>query len=40
MKVRIEAGYGMNLTYGNIDFRGKRRKAVGGQITEISLDGP
>jgi hypothetical protein len=40
MKVRIEAGYGVDLTDGDIDFRRKRCEAVGGQVTEISLDGP
>ena len=40
MKVRIKAGYGVNLTDGDIDFRRKRCEAVGGQVTEISLDVP
>lgn len=40
MKVGIEAGYRVNLTDGDIDFRGKRRKPVGGQVTEIALYGP
>ena len=40
MKVWIKAGYRVNLTDGDIDFRGKRRKAVGGEVTEITLYGP
>ena len=40
MKVRVEARYRMNLTNRDIDFRGKSREPVGGQITEIALYGP
>jgi hypothetical protein len=40
MEVRIEAGYGMNLTYRYIDAGGECLEPVGRQITEISLYGP
>ena len=40
VKVRIKARYRMNLTHGNIDFRSKCRKPVGGQVAEIALYGP
>jgi hypothetical protein len=39
MEVRIEAGYGMYLTYRYIDAGGEGLEPVGWQITEISLDG-
>lgn len=40
MKVRIKAGYGMDLTYGDIDFCGKRFEPVGWQVSEIALYRP
>jgi hypothetical protein len=40
MKVRIEAGYGVNLTDRYIDAGGECLEPVGWEITEISLYGP
>jgi hypothetical protein len=40
MKVGIKAGYGMNLTYRDMDPSRKLLELVGGQVTEISLYGP
>jgi hypothetical protein len=39
VKMRIEAGHGVNLTHGDIDFRGERCESVGGQVTEVALYG-
>jgi hypothetical protein len=40
MKMRIKAGYRVDLTYGDMNIRGKRLEPVGWQVAEIALYGP
>lgn len=40
MKVRIKAGYRVDLTNRNMNVRGERLELVGGQVAEIALYGP
>lgn len=40
MKVRIKAGYGVNLADGNMDGGGESPEPIRGQVTAISLDSP
>jgi len=39
MKVGVEAGYGMNLTYRNANFFRKLLELLGRQVAEIFLNG-